>query len=163
MGEKRIVSRIQQGMSDMMPSAIVIVFARGVAVIMNNTQTPDTVPNNMERLVSGASGGVFSILVTIVHIPLALLIPSSSGHATLAMPILAALAGLAGVPRAMTLTACRMGHGLTLLVAPTDVVVVGGLAIAGVADDRNVRSVGPLLAANSVVVCVALLIGVGVS
>jgi uncharacterized ion transporter superfamily protein YfcC len=163
MGEKRIVSLIQQGMSDMMSPAIVIVLARGVAVIMNNTQTLDTVLNTMERLVSGASAGVFAILVTIVNIPLAFLIPSSSGHATLAMPILAPLADFAGVSRALTITAYQMGHGLTLMVAPTNVVVVGGLAIAGVAYDRYVRFVWPLLAAYFAVVCVALLIGVGIA
>jgi uncharacterized ion transporter superfamily protein YfcC len=163
MGEKRLVSLIQQGMSDMMAPAIVIVLARGVAVIMNNTQTLDTVLHTMEQLVSGASAGVFAILVAIVNIPLAFLIPSSSGHATLAMPILAPLADFAGVSRALTITAFQMGHGLTLMVAPTNVVVVGGLAIAGVAYDRYVRFVGPLLVAYFLVVCAALLIGVGVS
>jgi uncharacterized ion transporter superfamily protein YfcC len=163
MGEKRIVGLIQQGMSDMASPALVIVLARGVAVIMNNTQTLDTVLNAMERLVSGASAGVFAILVTVVNIPLAFLIPSSSGHATLAMPILAPLADFAGVSRALTITAYQMGHGLTLMAAPTNVVVVGGLAIAGVSYDRYLRFVWPLLAAYFGVVCVALLVGVGLA
>ncbi|MFP4148273.1 MAG: YfcC family protein [Nitriliruptoraceae bacterium] len=161
MGEKKLVSLIQQGMSDMASPALVIVLARGVAVIMNNTQTLDTVLNAMEQVVSGASAGLFAILVTIVNIPLAFLIPSSSGHATLAMPILAPLADFAGVSRALTITAFQMGHGLTLLVAPTNVVVVGGLAIAGVAYDRYLRFVWPLLLAYLGVVTIALLAAAG--
>jgi uncharacterized ion transporter superfamily protein YfcC len=46
--------------------------------------------------------------------------------------LLAPLADFAQVSRASTITAWIMGHGLALLVAPTSVVVVGGLAIATV-------------------------------
>ena len=82
----------------------------------------------------------------VVNIPLAVLIPSSSGHGALAMPLLAPLADFAGVSRATTITAWIMGHGLALLVAPTSVVLVGGLAIAKVGYDQYLRFVWPLLA-----------------
>jgi uncharacterized ion transporter superfamily protein YfcC len=49
--------------------------------------------------------------------------------------ILAPLADFAGVSRALPITAFQMGHDLTLLGAPTNV-VVGALAVAGVAYDR---------------------------
>lgn len=96
MGEKDIVSLITRGAGDMVGPAIVILLARGVSVIMTNTQTLDTVLNAMEELVSDASAGIFAVLVMIVNIPLAILIPSSSGHATLAMPLLAPLGDFAG-------------------------------------------------------------------
>ena len=38
-----------------------------------------------------------------------------------------------------------MGHGLTLMVSPTSVVLVGGLAIARVGYDKYLRFVWPLL------------------
>lgn len=158
MSEKRLVSLISQGMADMIGPAIVIVLARGVAVIMTNTQTLDTVLNSMERLVSGASSGLFAVLVMIVNIPLAFLIPSSSGHATLAMPLLAPLADFAGVPRPLAVTSFQMGHGLMLMVAPTNAVVVGGLAIAKVGYDKFLRFVAPLLGIIFVTVMVSLFI-----
>ena len=98
----------------------------------------------MERLVSGSSAAVFTLLTVLVNIPLAVLIPSSSGHGALAMPLLAPLADFAGVSRATTITAWIMGHGLALLVAPTSVVLVGGLAIAKVGYDKYLRFVWPL-------------------
>lgn len=155
-GEKRLVALISQGMSDMIGPAIVIVLARGVSVIMTNTQTLDTALHSMEQLVAGATAGVFAILVAVVNVPLALLIPSSSGHATLAMPLLAPLADFAGVSRPLTITAFQMGHGFAMLLAPTNVVVVGGLAIAGVAYDRYLRFVLPLLAVLLVTVLAIL-------
>jgi len=61
--------------------------------------------------------------------------------ATLAMPLLAPLGDFAGVSRALVITAFQMGHGLMLLLAPTNAVVVGGLAIAKVGYDRYLRFV----------------------
>ena len=81
----------------------------------------------------------------LVNIPIAFVIPSSSGHAALAMPLLSPLADFAGVSRPTTITAWIMGHGLALLASPTSVVVVGGLAIAKVGYDKYLRFVWPLL------------------
>jgi uncharacterized ion transporter superfamily protein YfcC len=125
---------------------------------MNNTQTLDTILNSMEQLVSGASAGVFAFITILVNIPLAFLIPSSSGHAALAMPLLAPLADFAGVSRPTTITAWIMGHGLTLLVSPTSVVVVGGLAIAKVGYDKYLRFVWPLIL--GLFVAATLIVGV---
>ncbi|GGK37499.1 C4-dicarboxylate ABC transporter [Nocardia camponoti] len=156
MGEKDIVSLITRGAGDMVGPAIVIMLARGVSVIMTNTETLDTVLNAMESLVNGASAAVFAVLVMIVNIPLAVLIPSSSGHATLAMPLLAPLGDFADVPRSLVITSFQMGHGLAMLVAPTNVVVVGGLAMAKVGYDRFLRFIWPLVAINFVIVSVVL-------
>ena len=57
-----------------------IVLARGVAVIMNNSQVTNTGLHAMEGAVSVAGSAVFAIL--------AFLIPSTSGDTTLAMPIM---------------------------------------------------------------------------
>jgi uncharacterized ion transporter superfamily protein YfcC len=162
MREGEFVRLLQRGMGDMIGPALVIVLARGVAVIMNNTQTLDTVLNAMERAVSGASESVFVILVAVVNVPLAFLIPSSSGHATLAMPLLAPLSDFSNVARSLTITAFQMGHGWTLLWAPTNVVLVGGLALAKVGYDRYLRFVWPFLVASFVLFSVVLLVAAAV-
>jgi uncharacterized ion transporter superfamily protein YfcC len=151
LGEKETVRLIAAGASDMMGPALVVVLAGGVSVIMNNTQTLDTILHSMETAVSGASAAVFVMLTILVNIPLAALIPSSSGHGALAMPLLAPLADFAQVSRASTITAWIMGHGLALLVSPTSVVLVGGLAIAKVGYDKYLRFVWPLVLALFVV------------
>lgn len=156
MGEGKLVGLIARGAADMIGPAIVILLARGVSVIMTNTDTLDTVLHAMENAVTGASAAAFTALVTIVNIPLAFLIPSSSGHATLAMPLLAPLGDFAGVSRSLVITAFQMGHGLMLLFAPTNAVLVGGLAIAKVGYDKYLRFVWPLLAANLVVAVVVV-------
>jgi uncharacterized ion transporter superfamily protein YfcC len=159
LGEKETVRLIAAGAADMVSPAMVVLLAGGVSVIMNNTQTLDTILHSMETLVSGSSAAVFTMLTVGVNIPLAVLIPSSSGHGALAMPLLAPLADFAGVSRATTITAWIIGHGLALLVAPTSVVLVGGLAIAKVGYDQYLRFVWPLwlalLAASTAIIGLA--------
>ena len=147
MGEKETVRLIAAGAADMLGPAMVVLLAGGVSVIMNNTQTLDTILHSMEKLVYGTSAAFFTSLTVVVNVPLAFLIPSSSGHGALAMPLLAPLADFAQVSRATTITAWIMGHGLALMVAPTSVVLVGGLAIAKVGYDKYLRFVWPLLLA----------------
>lgn len=162
MKEKELVGLMTRGIGDMVGPAIVIVLARGVAVLLNNTETLDTVLHSMETLVDGSSSGVFALLVAAVNMPLAFLIPSSSGHATLAMPLLAPLSDFAGVSRPLTITAYQMGHGLMLLLAPTNVVIVGGLAISKVGYNRYLRFVLPLAAMMAAAVIVILLVAASI-
>ncbi|MCZ9635375.1 hypothetical protein RhoBH5_32350 [Rhodococcus sp. BH5] len=54
------------------------------------------------------------------------------------------------------LTVFQMGHGLILMGAPTNVVVVGGLAMAKVGYDKFLRFVWPLLLINFVIVVVVI-------
>ena len=151
MGEKETVRLIAAGAADMMGPAMVVLLAGGVSAIMNNTQTMGTILHSMEQLVSGASAQVFTLLTVVLNVPLGMLIPSSSGHGALAMPLLAPLADFAGVSRATTITAWIMGHGLSLMFSPTSVVLVGGLAIAKVGYDKYLRFAWPLLVAMFVV------------
>ncbi|CAG0987992.1 hypothetical protein MYXO_02236 [Myxococcaceae bacterium] len=147
MGEKETVRLISAGAADMMGPSLVILLAGGISVILNNTQTLDTILHAMEQLVRGASAGVFAFITVVINVPLAILIPSSSGHAALAMPLLSPLADFANVARATTITAWILAHGLALLVSPTSVVLVGGLAIAKVRLDQYLRFVWPLILA----------------
>lgn len=151
MGEKQTVKLIAAGAADMLGPAMVVLLAGGVSAIMNNTQTMGTILHSMEQAVSGASAGLFTLLTVLVNVPLGMLIPSSSGHGALAMPLLAPLADFAGVDRATTITAWIMGHGLALMFSPTSVVLVGGLAIAKVGYDKFLRFAWPLLLALFVV------------
>jgi uncharacterized ion transporter superfamily protein YfcC len=156
MNEQEIVRLIAVGAADMMKPALVILLAGGISAIMTNTQILDTILNAMEQVITGASAATFAIATTVVNVPLAFLIPSSSGHAALAMPLLAPLADFAGVSRSLTITAWVIGHGLTLLVSPTSVVLVGGLAIAKVEYGAYLRFVWPLMVALALVAGVIL-------
>jgi uncharacterized ion transporter superfamily protein YfcC len=159
MGEEGTVSTIVTGAADFLSAGLVIVLARGVTVIMRNSYITDTILHWMEGAVNNLSGTAFIVLAWIVNIPIAFLVPSSSGHAALVMPILAPLSDFAGVNRALTVTAYQSASGWVNLVTPTSAVIMGGLALAKVGYDKYVRFVVPYMAILFVVVTLFLILG----
>ena len=106
-------------------------------------------------------GGVGFILVTyLLYLPLSFLIPSSSGLATVSMPIMAPLADFANVPSYLVVTAYQAANGLVNLVTPTSAVVMGGLAIARVGYGTWWRFVWPLIVLLAVLSILVLAVGV---
>jgi uncharacterized ion transporter superfamily protein YfcC len=153
LGEEGTVTTIIAGASDFLAAGMIIVLARGITVVMKNASMTDTILHGMEQAVSGSSSGTFAILAFIVNLPIAFLVPSSSGHAALVMPILAPLAGFADVSRAIAVTCFQTASGLVNLVTPTSAVIMGGLALSRVGYDRYLKFVWPFLLAVFVVVC----------
>jgi uncharacterized ion transporter superfamily protein YfcC len=153
LGEEGTVNTIIAGASDFLGAALIIVLARGITVVMKNTYMTDTVLHWMEDAVSGTSQGVFGVITTIVNVPIAFLVPSSSGHAALVMPILAPLADFAHVSRSVAVTAFQSASGLVNLITPTSAVIMGGLALSKVGYDRYLKFVWPFVAMAFVIVC----------
>ena len=126
---------------------MIIGIARGITVIMTNGLITDTVLYWAEQAVSGLGGIGFILVTYLLYIPLSFLIPSSSGLATVSMPIMAPLSSFANVPSYLVVTAYQAASGLVNLVTPTSAVVMGGLAIARVGYGTWWRFVWPVLLA----------------
>ncbi len=144
-GERDITGNIARGFGDFIGAAVAVVLARGVTVILNNTQTIDTILSWMEDAVSGTSAVGFTTVVFVINTGIAFVIPSSSGHATLAMPLLAPLGDFADVSRPLVVTAWSWGAGVARFITPTSAVVMAGIALAGVRYDRWIRFMLPLM------------------
>jgi len=153
LGEEGTVTTIVAGAADFLGAALIIVLARGITVVMKNTYMTDTVLHWMEDAVSGTSAGVFGVITLIVNIPIAFLVPSSSGQAALVMPILAPLADFADVARSVAVTAYQSASGLVNLITPTSAVIMGGLALSKVGYDRYLKFVWPFVLVAFVVSC----------
>ena len=162
LGEEGTVTGIIAGAGDFIGAALIIAVARGVTTIMNNASVTDSVLHGLESVVSGLPAGAFAVVMYLVNIPLAFLVPSSSGHATLAMPIMAPLGDFAGVSRAMVVTAYQSASGWMNLFTPTSAIVMGGLALSRVRYNRYLRFVAPLLGILLVLTCLFMLLGVAV-
>jgi uncharacterized ion transporter superfamily protein YfcC len=156
MSEGRFTGGFVDGARDLLGVALIIGIARGVTVIMTNGQITDTVLNAAEQAVAGLGGVAFINLMFGLFLPLSFLIPSSSGLATVAMPIMAPLASFASVPPELVVTAYQAGNGLVNLVTPTSAVVMGGLAIARVGYGTWLKFVWPVLVALAVLCIVVL-------
>ena len=159
MGETELTNSFVDGARDLLGVALIIGIARGITVVMTNGGITDTVLHWAEQAVEGLGPVAFAIVVFLLFLPLSFLIPSSSGLATVSMPIMAPLAAFVGVEGAVIVTAFQSASGLMNLFIPTSAVVMGGLAIARVPYGTYLRWLWPLLAMLGGVIIVVLGVG----
>ena len=159
MGEQELTAGFIDGARDLLGVALVVGLARGVSVVMNNGQITDTVLDWAAHLVAGLPPVLFINAVWLIYLPLSFLIPSSSGLATVSMPVMAPLADFAGVPKHLVVTAYQSANGLVNLFTPTFAVVAGGLAIGRVKLNMWWRFVLPLLLLLALMCMVVLSVG----
>lgn len=145
LGEVETIDAFVAGAADLIGVGFIIGISRGITVLMDGGQITDTVLYWGERALSGAGSVAFILLVYLIYIPLSILIPSSSGLATLSVPILAPLGEFAGIDGSLIVTAFQSASGLVNIVTPTAAVVMGGLALGEVPYDRWVRFVWKLI------------------
>ena len=163
MREGELTSTFVEGAKDLLGVALIIGIARGITVIMNNGEITDTVLHWAEVALGDVGKAGFAVVMYGLFLPLSFLIPSSSGLATVAMPIMAPLAGFVDVPAELVVTAYQSANGLMNLFIPTSAVVMGGLAIARVPYGTYLRWVWPLLAMLAGFTVIVLGVGAALS
>lgn len=124
LSEKDSVEAFTQGASELVGVALIIGIARGVNLVLEEGMISDTILAYASGLVSGMHGSLFIIAQMFVFFFLGLIVPSSSGLAVLAMPIMAPLADTVGIPRDIVVSAYNWGQYAMLFLAPTGLVLV---------------------------------------
>ena len=143
--EQELVDSFVSGAADLVGVAFIIGISRGITVLMDGGKITDTVLYWGEHALEGAGSVGFILLVYLIYLPLSILIPSSSGLATLSVPIMAPLGQFAGIGGELIVTAFQSASGLVNIVTPTAAVVMGGLALGDVPFDRWIRFVWKLI------------------
>jgi uncharacterized ion transporter superfamily protein YfcC len=87
-------------------------------------------------------------------------IPSGSGQAYVTMPIMAPLADVVGVERQVAVLAFQFGDGFSNILIPTQYVLIGILAMAGIPYDRWLRFIMPFMIKVGIVGSLALVVAV---
>ncbi len=143
--EQELADAFVSGAADLVGVGLIIGISRGITVLMDGGRITDTVLYWGEQALQGAGSVSFILLVYLIYLPLSVLIPSSSGLATLSIPILAPLSQFAGIGGELIVTAFQSASGLVNIVTPTAAVVMGGLALGDVPFDRWIRFVWKLI------------------
>ena len=159
MGEAELVDTFVAGCADMLGVALIIGISRGITVLMNDGGITDTILHWGERVLSGAGPIAFVLLVYLIYLPLSVLIPSSSGLATLSVPVMAPLGKFAGVGGDLIVTAFQSASGLVNIITPTAAVVMGALALGHVPYDRWLKYVWKLIVYFLLLTILFLVIG----
>lgn len=122
-GEKATIDAFTNGASSLVGVSLIIGLARGINLILNNGLISDTILHFLSSLVKGMNGPIFIIIMLFIFFILGFIVPSSSGLAVLAMPILAPLADAVNIPRYVVVMAYQFGQYAMLFLAPTGLVM----------------------------------------
>ena len=128
--EPEIVRSFLNGASDMIGVALVIGVSRGISVIMASSGLDVYVLTHASTALEGVNSVLFTGLAFVVYLGLAFLIPSTSGLATVSIPIFGTLASKLGLPPEVMILVLSGACALVNSTCPTSGALMGGLGIA---------------------------------
>ncbi len=159
LNEEQIVSSFTEGASSLVGVSLIIGLARGVNIILEQGMVSDTILASLSELVAEMPASTFIIGQLFVFFILGLFVPSSSGLAVLAMPIMAPLADTVGIPRDIVVSAYNWGQYAMLFLAPTGLILVT-LQMLYIPFNKWVRFVLPMILCLLTIASILLLIQV---
>ena len=162
MPENKIVDLIIDGADDMVGVILIIALARGASVLMTETHLDNYIIYQAAEILKVIPKTIFAPANYFLHVGLSILVPSSSGLATLSTPIMGALADSVGYNVETTVMEMVAANGFVNLFTPTCGAIMGGLALAKVEYTTWLKWVGKVLVcialANLVILTVAMMI-----
>ncbi|RYG74209.1 YfcC family protein [Lentibacillus lipolyticus] len=149
-----------EGCQKLVYGALIIGVARAILIVMEDAQILDTVVHALSIPLTELTPVFAALGMFIANGVLNFLVPSGSGQAMIAMPILSPLADMIGITRQVAVQAYQFGDGFTNSIFPTSGPLMASLAVAGVAWIKWARWMFPLLLIWAVIAIIMLSIGV---
>lgn len=134
-----------KGCESLTLGALVVGFAYSILIILENSNTIDTILQFSANLISSWPGYLSALGMFGIQSILNFIVPSGSGQAALTMPIMAPLADLVGVSRQTAVLAFQMGDGISNIVTPTSGAFMAALAVAKVPWVKWMKWILPLI------------------
>ena len=129
-GANRIAEELLAGAKDILSAALVVGFASGIIVILQDGHVVDSLLHGMQEGLDG-TGPVASLSAMYgIQALINFLIPSATAKAAITIPIMAPFADMVGVSRQAMVLAFQFGDGFTNMVTPTSGVLIAALAMA---------------------------------
>ena len=129
-GANRIAEELLAGAKDILSAALVVGFASGIIVILQDGHVVDSLLHGMQEGLDG-TGPVASLSAMYgIQALINFLIPSATAKVAITIPIMAPFADMVGVSRQAMVLAFQFGDGFTNMVTPTSGVLIAALAMA---------------------------------
>ena len=133
-----------KGMEEMLVAALVVGFARGILVVLEDAMVMDTVINYAAGTLTHLPRYVAALGMFLFQTVLNFFIPSGSGQAAVTMPLMAPLADVLGITRQTAVFAFTCGDGFSNTIIPTSGVLMAMLTLAKIPYTTWLRFVLPL-------------------
>ncbi len=140
-----------KGLEVMIVPALIVGFARGIQVVMEEGMIIDTILHQASLMLEGKHPIVSAQGMYAFQSMLNFFIPSASGQAMVSMPLMVPLSDLMGISRQTAVLIFISGDGFSNMVIPTNGVLMAFLAVAGVPFEKWIRFVWPLFLMLTVV------------
>ncbi len=148
------------GASELTMTALLIGFARSIALLLEDGQVLHTIVNALSIPLQKTGPELASVGMYLIQSLLNFFIPSGSGQAYVTMPLMSPIADLTGVSRQIAVLAYQFGDGFTNMLVPTNAVLMGIIGIAGIPYDRWFKFIIPLMLKFWIVGSFALIVAV---
>jgi uncharacterized ion transporter superfamily protein YfcC len=132
------------GMRDMVVAALVVGFARGISVVLEDGQIMHTIVFGAASVLTHVPRYVAAIGMLFFESSLNLLIPSGSGQAAVTVPLMAPLSDIIGISRQTAVLAFTSGDGFSNTIIPTSGVLMAMLSLAKIPYGKWVKFMFPL-------------------
>ncbi len=138
-GANRIADELMAGARDILSAALVVGFASGIVVILQDGHIVDSILHGLQSGLDG-TGPVASLSAMYgIQALINFLIPSATAKAAITIPIMAPFSDLVGVSRQAMVLAFQFGDGFTNMITPTSGVLVAALAMARIPYEKWVK------------------------
>ncbi len=127
------------GCKDIASAALVVGFAGGIIVVLEDGRVMDTLLYGMASATSSMPPFLAATAQFLLQMALNFFIPSGSTKAALTMPLMGPLADLSGITRQTAVLAYQLGDGFTNMIFPTSGVTIGTLGLAKIPFERWFR------------------------
>ena len=126
----RIAEELLAGAKDILSAALVVGFASGIIVILQDGKVVDSILHSMQAGLDGTGPMASLSAMYGIQAVINFLIPSASAKAAITIPIMAPFADMVGVSRQAMVLAFQFGDGFTNMLTPTSGVLMAALAMA---------------------------------
>jgi uncharacterized ion transporter superfamily protein YfcC len=155
-GINMTASVFSKGAAELTGTALLIGFARSIALLMEDGEILHTVVNFLATPLSWAGSEFAAVGMLFIQSILNFFIPSGSGQALVTMPLMAPIGDLVGVSRQISVLAFQLGDGLMNMIVPTNPVLMGILGLANIPYDKWLKFIFPLMVKLIVLCSIAL-------
>ena len=135
----KIADELIAGARDILSAALVVGFASGIIVILQDGKVVDSILHSMQDGLDGTGGAASLSAMYGIQALINFLIPSATAKAAITIPIMAPFADMVGVSRQAMVLAFQFGDGFTNMVTPTSGVLIAALAMARIPYAKWVR------------------------
>lgn len=158
MSLNKMCESFTKGAKTMLGASLVIGFASTISVIMTQAKIIHSIVYFITLPLIFLPKYLTAIGMYIVNFLIAIPISSGSGQAYVVMPLMAPAADILGVSRQIAISAYQFADGFANFITPTNGLMMGTIALAGVPYDKWLKFIGKYLLYVSILCCIFLFI-----